>query len=511
MDASRTTIVFGPPGCGKTTTLLNKVGDYFASEVIPEEIGFVSFTKQACEEAKGRAMTKFGLTKKRLVNFRTLHSMAFNMLGLKRASVINFKHYNEVAEACGISLSFRASRMNTEEGLWVGATRGDKILFLENLARISGITLDEALEASEFGDIDRLEVNLWSRTLKSYKDANALVDFTDMVQNWLAYGVMPRLKVLFVDEAQDLSKLQWDMVYKLADQDCDIWVAGDDDQAIFKWSGAHPEKFVNLKGTRVTLHQSYRVPKVVHALAMEMRTFISDSVEKVYAPTEEQGFLDYYSDLEQINMDSGKWLILCRNNYAITQIEETCRKLGYWYDSLFEPPERSTYPILNWHRFLKGEPMLVRKTYSPAREQEEMFKMLGEQIEVREPYDKESFLNEHSNKRQRTCTFIRDSAPWYDSFLAMGVALRTYYRSVLAKKEDIRGVPRIRLSTIHGSKGSEEDNVVLFTDMSRKTYLKASENWADEYRVYYVGVTRTKVALHIIRPQTNMCLPMLSI
>lgn len=504
MDSSRTTIVFGPPGTGKTTRLLSEMATYLDKGVISEEIGFVSFTRQAAKEAKGRAATRFTLTIKRLVNFRTLHSMAFQMLGLKSSSVVKYKHYQEVAEACGLFVSYRAARMNSEEGLWTGASRGDKILFLENLARISGITTDEALEQSEFEDIEKLEIDLWSRTLKSYKDANALCDFTDMVVNWLAHGAIPRLKVLFVDEAQDLSKLQWDMVYKLASQDCDVWIAGDDDQAIFKWSGACPDKFVALEGKRIILEQSYRVPKVVHALAMEMRLQIPDSVEKNYKPTEHEGFLDFYGELEDVKMDEGKWLILCRNNYLIAYVEETCRKLGYWYASEFDPPSRSTIPIVNYLRFLEGHRLAIA-------ELEDVLKMMGRVVNIKEEYTKDEFIKDYGQTEARISRSLEESRPWFDVFQDMPVATRAYYHEVLRKKEDIKGTPRIRISTIHGAKGGEEDNIVLLTDMSNKTHVKATLTWPDEHRVWYVAVTRSKMNLHIIRPKTDKCLPLLAL
>ena len=55
----------------------------------------------------------------------------------------------------------------------------------------------------------------------------------------------------------------------------------------------------------------------------------------------------------------------------------------------------------------------------------------------------------------------------------------------------------------HGEfvKGGEEDNVVLLTDLTTNTnrsYLKQPD---DETRLFYVGATRTKENLHIIRPK----------
>ena len=69
--------IFGPPGTGKTTTLLNMVDEALEKGITPQSIAFLAFTKKAANEAKERAAIRFGLDPKRdLVNFRTLHSMA---------------------------------------------------------------------------------------------------------------------------------------------------------------------------------------------------------------------------------------------------------------------------------------------------------------------------------------------------------------------------------------------------------------------------------------------------
>ena len=67
--------------------------------------------------------------------------------------------------------------------------------------------------------------------------------------------------------------------------------------------------------------------------------------------------------------------------------------------------------------------------------------------------------------------------------------------------EKLNSSPRITLSTIHGVKGGEQDNVVLLTDLSRSTQRNYEQNPDDENRLFYVGATRTKNHLHIVKPK----------
>ena len=53
------TKVFGPPGSGKTTFLLNIVETELSNDVHPAKIGYFAFTKKAANEAKERAIAKF--------------------------------------------------------------------------------------------------------------------------------------------------------------------------------------------------------------------------------------------------------------------------------------------------------------------------------------------------------------------------------------------------------------------------------------------------------------------
>ena len=99
------TIILGPPGTGKTTTLLNLVDEFIQQGIRPKQIGYFSFTKKAAREAANRASEKFGLDiDTDLSNFRTLHSYAFRMLGMTKEKMMKTEDIENLVRNVGYQL-----------------------------------------------------------------------------------------------------------------------------------------------------------------------------------------------------------------------------------------------------------------------------------------------------------------------------------------------------------------------------------------------------------------------
>ena len=86
----------GPPGTGKTTTLINQVEKYISEGIHPCDIAYISFTKVAANEAKARAIEafpEFANSPNAFENFRTLHSLAYAECPDVRSNTIETSDY----------------------------------------------------------------------------------------------------------------------------------------------------------------------------------------------------------------------------------------------------------------------------------------------------------------------------------------------------------------------------------------------------------------------------------
>jgi superfamily I DNA/RNA helicase len=107
----------------------------------------------------------------------------------------------------------------------------------------------------------------------------------------------------------------------------------------------------------------------------------------------------------------------------------------------------------------------------------------------------------HTMQSLRERMWLKTSDVWYNAFDNAPQKKVRYIRRMRENGEKLNSSPRITLSTIHGVKGGEQDNVVLLTDLSRNTQRNYEQNPDDENRLFYVGATRAKNHLHIIRPK----------
>ena len=486
------TIVLGPPGTGKTTTLLNKVDDYLKN-TDPDKVGYFAFTQKAAYEARDRAIKKFNLTEDDLPYFRTLHSLAFRKLGIKKDQVMQQRHYKDL----GKKLGFPVTYADYQEDQGSAFNSDSEYLRIIQLAQLRNITPEQQFDLHEHTqDLERSTLRIIDNELTRYKKEYNLIDFNDMITEFTKSDKSPKFDVVFIDEAQDLSLMQWDMARTIWNKTEDSFIAGDDDQAIYKWAGADVDSFIALEGQYLPLTQSFRIPAKVHGVAMGIINRIRNRIDKTWQPKTVQGSLHRHYNADTINMSSGEWLVLARTKHLLKDIEESLYQRGLYYLSRYR---RGTEKDLHeaataWEQLRQGQLISYKQIESISKY---MTSKNWHKKKIK-GMAKESFYGIDQLTKDYG---LQVKTVWYEAFDDAGQTKVDYLRKMRKNGEKLNEKPRIELSTIHGAKGGESQNVVLLTDLTQNTMKGYERDPDDENRLFYVGATRTKENLHIIEPK----------
>lgn len=503
MNPATTHIILGPPGTGKTTTLMGIVERLVGAGNKLNEIAFITFTKKGADVAVRRASEKFNVAPFDIPYFRTCHSLAFLGLGMEKSQVMNYGNYLQIAQSLGVSVSFKSQ---SEDGTFAGFEKGDRMLFMDGMARARMVPLKEVYDEANDENFQFIEVEQMSIAIDNYKRANDKRDFTDMIIEYTKQGKAPPVKYLIVDEAQDMSACQWAMVRMLASHCQQTWIAGDDDQAIFRWAGADVDALIKAQGIVTILGQSYRVPQVIAKLADDIVKKIHDRREKEWKPRSEQGEILYVHGIDQIDMGQGTWLCLARNGHLLKRFESYCTIQGY----LFTSPNLALMRGPSWDAVRSYERMRAGKSI-PIGEAVNVYDFMN--VRERVTFGFKGKLTKLAKDRPETMITLtelrasfglRTEAIWHEALDRLAEEDREYFLAALRRGEKVNQEPRIKISTIHGAKGGEAENVVLIPEMARRTYDEFNLNPDDEHRVWYVAVTRALRRLYIIQPTNNL-------
>ena len=486
--------VLGPPGTGKTRRLLNEVDNYLKKGVPLNKIGYFAFTRKAANEARERFLNlNKDIIRTDAKFFQTLHSLAFHTLGMSEDNVMQPVHYEQI----GKELSIRVKYTNdSEENCYMNCD--NEYFKLINKSRVKCISIEDEFNTNEWSrDIDLDTLNHINLNLINYKKAYNLDDYTDMIEKFVFNSdKCPLFEVIFIDEAQDLSPIQWKMFDVLKSKSKDIFLAGDDDQAIFAWAGADVNRFIDQPAIEEVLQQSERIPQAVQ----EISNIILDRIqgnrkEKIYFPKKDingniiQGKVESIFNFDNLDINNDKWLILTRTVYRALEISNQLKQNNLYYKNMYGKSFNNKLykSILRWTSLTDGNQISIadcRDIYDY----------------LQEPFNENNFQNKMT-VRIEDLGFNRD-IKWYDAFVNTDHNEEFYIRTMLSNGEKLSEEPRIEVSTIHAAKGGECKNVVLVLDNARKIREATAGNvdkQDEENRVWYVGATRSMENLYLFK------------
>jgi len=462
------TILFAGAGCGKTTYLINAFKKEL-NKYRPEEIAFVSFTRKGVIEGRERIIRDINVSTDSLEYCRTLHSLTFHELSLKPKQMFCIKDAQKFNKVLGFNIT-----MNRDDE---SCTEDDKLLSVYDRVR-SGKT--EFTGVSEVYDTVRYErlINAY----REFKSVNKKFDYTDCLTEFVSKGNPVPVKVAFIDEAQDLTLLQWNVCYtafSLADK---IYIAGDDYQSIYKYSGARPDVLIELSNRYkvVKLETSYRLPKSVYKLSKTITSIIGQKVDKDFIPYKNvEGLVQFIGKQEVLlniikSKQSDSWMCLFRNS---------------WFASMFsEKLEAELIPYYTSHGFFIGADVLSRiNRYYNFRK--EGYKNSAEKEMFAKKYNITDFDNDFS---------ASDLVSDCNKYIIQAFVDKHGIQELIRMSTDGYKSSKIIVSTIHKAKGAEAKNVAVFLDCTFKVYRTRFDDFDSELRLLYVAMTRAKDNLYVV-------------
>ena len=403
------------------------------------------------------------------------------------------RHYEDLGQKINLPLDYN-DYDEEETGLFT--TKSDYLRII-NLAKLRNITVDQQFNLGEHNqDVEYDKLTIIANELERYKKEYGLIDFNDMILDFVKSDKSPKFDVVFIDEAQDLSRMQWDMVHHFNTQDS--FIAGDDDQAIFRWAGADVDRFITQTGKLLHLTQSMRIPRSVHDFAMKIIERVSNRIHKEWKPRTVEGSVNMYESFEDVDLSKGEWMVLTRTRHMLDAIEDTLKTKGFYFENKFKKSFEKDIQeaAIDWHQLLKGQFLNykqlenIAKYMGPGHWHKKKMKGM-----VKESYYKIDQLIKDYGLQVKT--------DWFHAFDDCSTNRKEYIRAMRRNGESLKDNPRIHLSTIHSVKGGEKQNVVLLTDLTHNTNKAYEKNPDDENRLFYVGATRAKENLHIIQPKDD--------
>ena len=255
--------VLAGPGSGKTLTIVNRIR-YLIEEckVRPEEILVVTFTRYAAAEMKSRLCTLMGRNSVP-VTAGTFHGIFYGILKWAfRISGQNILSEEEKYQILRQTVSSQdVDSLDEEE-------------FLLDLAEEIGRVKNGLIPLDEYVS-DKCRPERFREIYRKYEEKRKAVrklDFDDMLTTcYELFASRPdvlkmwqqKFRYILVDEFQDINRVQYDVIRMLALPENNLFVVGDDDQAIYGFRGADPELMFRFRkdypdARQITLGKNYR-------------------------------------------------------------------------------------------------------------------------------------------------------------------------------------------------------------------------------------------------------------
>ena len=512
------TRLFGGPGSGKTTALLDRVeGILEDEEADVRDVLVVSYTRAAAAEIRERLAERLDVSPRSLQgNVCTMHAKAYELLDLSRGDVVGEDDKEAFCEEYGIEFEDqhggagrRTARSTTignkiiATSQWLQRTERDvadwyDVPFQWNVeeVRLPPEEDPNAQQGNKYtptwpSDDDRIDIPETIRAWRGYKGDNDLVGFADMLERVAQRSLVPSVDYLIIDEFQDITTLQYNVFEEWKPHMRKVLIAGDDDQVVYAWQGADPDLLLETDVDEdVVLPNSYRLPsEILNVVNAEIR-HIDKRQEKDLHPRKEGGSVEAIQSPSMLELvrnvrytvedDEGSIMCLFRARYQMFDFIDEFIDHGIPFTMLTDGrmwTDRVQDYVSAIEKVDEGEPVtglearrladMLQESAFGTHDRDEFYDFLDDREEAADA-DDISLIEVTTDELDAHIPFMPDANSADDMVRKVTSFQRKSMGAYFAGDYEGMDPTRVRVGTIHSAKGREADHVFVATDLTEK-------------------------------------------
>lgn len=342
-------LVLAVPGAGKTTMILHRTKKLIEKGVDPKSILTITFSKAQAVDIKMRFIEMDG---DKFVHFSTIHAFCYSIV-------------RDYAKKYGKSLSLIDSNLKKKYEILRDIYKSVNNTYpteerVETAISEVGYCKNMMLSPKSFAKSKRCETDNFVKffeTYEKFKKDKGLIDFDDMIN--LSYEVLKndsailkkyrdRFKFIQLDEGQDTSRSQFQVLKLLAKPNNNLFVVADDDQSIYAFRGANTQELFKLQKeyddiATFYMEENFRSTKNIVNIANIFisqnekrfeKTVITNNpfdkpvnIIKLKEPKDQYDFIE-----KELEKDKGDIAVLYRNNLSSIGLVEYFERKNYSFN-----------------------------------------------------------------------------------------------------------------------------------------------------------------------------------
>ena len=247
-------LILAVPGSGKTTVLLNRILNLIKNHNIdPSEIISITFSKSQGIDMEKRFLAQNPEFRGK-ITFKTIHAFCYEIVrnymklkNIKKTLIEGNNEFNRILILKRVYYQKNYKKLSDEETndfFSIYDYTKNKMYDFEGYIRKNHFISNRSLMLKLYNLYDEIKIQ---NNFMDFNDLLILANEYISTDKKLLKALKNRYKFFQIDEGQDTSTLQFEIIRKIVFPENNVFIVADDDQSIYSFRGASPENLLNFK------------------------------------------------------------------------------------------------------------------------------------------------------------------------------------------------------------------------------------------------------------------------